>query len=141
MGHTFSWGGSWIIVPQLAVSKLAPRDDKGETGAFLCYGYCMNEHQVPTLRSASEVIEGIAEAVPSRFLGVGAAAAVGWRIFGHRLVNFFATLGARFCTLLTLLVQLGLGTQQLDEGLLCSITLLETSAHNTQIATGAISVT
>src|ERR1700677_2251625 len=75
-----------------------------------------------------------------RTLGVGAAA-VWWRVLGTPLVDFFAALGARFGALLALLVQLVLGTEEFNEGLLGSITLLETGAHDAQIAAGAISIT
>ena len=74
-------------------------------------------------------------------LGVGAAAAaVGWRVLGHCLVDFFAALGPCFGALLALLVQLVLGTEEFDEGLLRSIALLEAGAHDAQIAAGTIAV-
>src|ERR1700679_2957340 len=72
---------------------------------------------------------------------LGVAAAVGWRGLGHCLVDFFAALGSCFGALLTLLVQLVLGSEELDEGLLGSIALLEAGAHDAQIAAGAISIT
>ena len=72
---------------------------------------------------------------------MAAAAAVWWRVLGHGLVDFCAALGPCFGPLLTLLVQLVLGTEELDEGLLSSITLLEACAHNPQIAAGPISIT
>jgi hypothetical protein len=75
-------------------------------------------------------------------LGVGvASAAVGWRVLSHRFVYFFATLGPRFGTLLTLLVQLVLGSQKFDEGLLGSIALLKAGAYDAQIAAGTVPVT
>src|SRR5271156_82003 len=74
-------------------------------------------------------------------LGVGvASAAVGWRVFRHGLVDLFAALRPGFGTLLPLLVQLVLGTQEFDVGLFGSVTLLETSAHDAQIAAGTISI-
>ena len=69
---------------------------------------------------------------------MAAAAAVGWRGLGHRLVDFFAALGPGFCTLLAFLIQLVLGTEELDEGLLGSIALLEAGADDAQIAAGSI---
>jgi len=61
-------------------------------------------------------------------------------VLGHRLVYLFAALGTRFCALLALLIQLVLRTEELDEGLLGSIALLEAGADDAQIAAGAIAV-
>src|ERR1700691_4280564 len=89
---------------------------------------------------AAALIQSINVPVLAQDLSVGATAAVGWWVLGHCLVDFFAALGPRFCSLLAFLVQLVLGTEEFDEGLLGSIALLEARAHNAQIAAGAITI-
>src|ERR1700688_4127671 len=70
-------------------------------------------------------------------LGVGvAAASVWWLLLGHGLVDFFAALGSCFGPLLALLVQLVLGTQEFDVGLLGSLAFLEAGADDAEIAAG-----
>ena len=72
-------------------------------------------------------------------LGLGLFA-FGRLLLSHLLLHLFAALGTRVSTLLALLVENLLGSEQLDEGLLRSIALLEAGANDAQVAAVAIAV-